>query len=230
MPLGRHRRAAAADLPARAGRQHAWPGCCWRPARGRCAAAWFALPRRRRRRWPWRAACCRSTTVRAAADRDRGRRPGQRAARQEPARPAPGHHGDREPRGGHRAARRAGQGGHPARAGPGDLAGELHRSGSRSSTRRSTHDRRRGAGPSTGRCWSARCCRTRCATPASCGLPGRGPATVYVKRQLVPFGEDIPFRGLLSHITSLVALQPVNFTAGPPGRGVPRRAGSGSAT
>jgi apolipoprotein N-acyltransferase len=45
-------------------------------------------------------------------------------------------------------------------------------------------------------------------------LPGRGPATVYVKRQLVPFGEYIPFRGLLSHITSLVALQPQNFTAG----------------
>jgi apolipoprotein N-acyltransferase len=45
-------------------------------------------------------------------------------------------------------------------------------------------------------------------------LPGHGPATVYTKRQLVPFGEYIPFRGLLSHITSLVALQPHNFTAG----------------
>jgi apolipoprotein N-acyltransferase len=45
-------------------------------------------------------------------------------------------------------------------------------------------------------------------------LPGRGPATVYVKRQLVPFGEYIPFRALLSHITSLVALQPQDFTAG----------------
>ncbi len=45
-------------------------------------------------------------------------------------------------------------------------------------------------------------------------LPGHGPATVYAKRQLVPFGEYIPFRGLLSHITSLVALQPQNFTAG----------------
>jgi apolipoprotein N-acyltransferase len=45
-------------------------------------------------------------------------------------------------------------------------------------------------------------------------LPGRGPAAVYVKRQLVPFGEYIPFRGLLSHITSLVALQPQDFTAG----------------
>jgi apolipoprotein N-acyltransferase len=44
--------------------------------------------------------------------------------------------------------------------------------------------------------------------------PGRGPGPLYVKRQLVPFGEYIPFRGLLSHITSLVALQPQDFTAG----------------
>jgi apolipoprotein N-acyltransferase len=45
-------------------------------------------------------------------------------------------------------------------------------------------------------------------------LPGHGPGQVYVKRQLVPFGEYIPFRGLLKHITSLVNLQPQNFTAG----------------
>ena len=44
--------------------------------------------------------------------------------------------------------------------------------------------------------------------------PGHGAGPLYVKRQLVPFGEYIPFRGLLSHITSLVALQPQNFTAG----------------
>ena len=45
-------------------------------------------------------------------------------------------------------------------------------------------------------------------------LPDRGPTALYVKRQLVPFGEVIPDRGLLSHITSLPSLQPVNFTPG----------------
>src|SRR5215472_7544287 len=44
--------------------------------------------------------------------------------------------------------------------------------------------------------------------------PRHGPGPLYVKRQLVPFGKYIPFRGLLSHITSLVALQPHNFVAG----------------
>ncbi len=45
-------------------------------------------------------------------------------------------------------------------------------------------------------------------------VPGRGPTTIYVKRQLVPFGEYIPFRGIISSFSSLPSLQPVNFTAG----------------
>jgi apolipoprotein N-acyltransferase len=46
-------------------------------------------------------------------------------------------------------------------------------------------------------------------------VPGRGPTyPIYVKRQLVPFGEYIPFRGLISSFSSLPSLQPVNFTAG----------------
>jgi apolipoprotein N-acyltransferase len=45
-------------------------------------------------------------------------------------------------------------------------------------------------------------------------LPGRGPVAIYVKRQLVPFGEYIPFRGLISSFSSLPSLQPVDFTPG----------------
>jgi apolipoprotein N-acyltransferase len=45
-------------------------------------------------------------------------------------------------------------------------------------------------------------------------VPGRGPTTAYVKRQLVPFGEYIPFRGIISSFSSLPALQPVDFTPG----------------
>jgi apolipoprotein N-acyltransferase len=45
-------------------------------------------------------------------------------------------------------------------------------------------------------------------------LPGRGPTSSYVKRQLVPFGEYIPLRGFISSFSSLPALQPIDFTPG----------------
>ena len=44
--------------------------------------------------------------------------------------------------------------------------------------------------------------------------PGTGPSLTYVKRQLVPFGEFIPFRSLISKITSLTQLQPQDFVPG----------------
>jgi apolipoprotein N-acyltransferase len=45
-------------------------------------------------------------------------------------------------------------------------------------------------------------------------LPGQGPTTTYVKRRLVPFGEYVPFRSLISKITSLTQLDPTDFVPG----------------
>jgi apolipoprotein N-acyltransferase len=45
-------------------------------------------------------------------------------------------------------------------------------------------------------------------------LPNKGPTTIYVKRRLVPFGEYVPFRSLISKITSLTQLQPTDFVPG----------------
>ena len=44
--------------------------------------------------------------------------------------------------------------------------------------------------------------------------PGGGPGELYVKRQLVPFGEYVPLRGFVSMFTSLPSLQPIDFTPG----------------
>ncbi len=45
-------------------------------------------------------------------------------------------------------------------------------------------------------------------------VPGRGPGAAYVKRQLVPFGEYIPFRGVIASFSNLPSLQPIDFTPG----------------
>jgi apolipoprotein N-acyltransferase len=45
-------------------------------------------------------------------------------------------------------------------------------------------------------------------------LPDKGPTTIYAKRRLVPFGEYVPFRSLISKITSLTQLQPTDFVPG----------------
>ena len=46
-------------------------------------------------------------------------------------------------------------------------------------------------------------------------VPGRGPTyPIYVKRQLVPWGEYIPFRAITSRISSLTSLVPADFTPG----------------
>ena len=45
-------------------------------------------------------------------------------------------------------------------------------------------------------------------------LPGKGPTTLYVKRRLVPFGEFLPFRSLISKVTSLTQLLPTDFVPG----------------
>ncbi len=45
-------------------------------------------------------------------------------------------------------------------------------------------------------------------------LPGKGPTAIYLKRRLVPFGEFLPFRSLISKITSLTSLLPQDMVPG----------------
>jgi apolipoprotein N-acyltransferase len=44
--------------------------------------------------------------------------------------------------------------------------------------------------------------------------PETGPGEIYVKRKLVPFGEYVPLRPLVSAVTDLVSLVPRDFAAG----------------
>jgi apolipoprotein N-acyltransferase len=44
--------------------------------------------------------------------------------------------------------------------------------------------------------------------------PTTGPGERYSKRHLVPFGEYIPWRGFVSHLTDLTTLVPENFLPG----------------
>ena len=64
------------------------------------------------------------------------------------------------------------------------------------------------------RSWSALCFNNPLRNAGQLWLPRRGPVEIYVKRQLVPFGEVIPLRGLIDRVTSLPDLQPRNFTPG----------------
>ena len=76
-----------------------------------------------------------------------------------------------------------------------------------------------------GRCGACRTGPTTRATPAIVWDPVTGPGERYTKRHLVPFGEYIPWRGLINHLTSLTSLVPQNFLPGHTRRHADRRPG-----
>ena len=124
----------------------------------------------------------------------------------------------------------AGQGGPAARAGPGHLAGERHRPRPARGPRNLRASRRRG-----GRDRPADPGRRGAGQPEAQRRPAvgarRGPTyPVYVKRQLVPFGEYIPFRGFISSFSSLPVAAAGGLHRRSSGRRLPGRRRSGSAT
>ncbi len=158
------------------------------------------------------AAACRQCRGRPVQCR-RGRHPGRRAARRQPAKLAARNDRDAEPRDGDRPPGRQGRSG---RAAAPDLVIWPENSTDQDPRRNpyiyqlisgtvAAIDRPVLVGAvlqdpvrNAGQLW----------------LPGKGPVATYVKRRLVPFGEVIPFRGLLDKFTSLPLLQPVDFTPG----------------
>ena len=86
-----------------------------------------------------------------------------------------------------------------ARTRPGDLAGELNRHRSRGCRRLSTRTIAAAVNAIARPVLVGAVLDHPLRNAGQLWLPGHGPAQLYVKRQLVPFGEVIPFRGLLSH-------------------------------
>ena len=149
-----------------------------------------------------------------AHDRRGGGGAGQRPAFRDAAEAAPGDDRDAEPRRRHRPARGAGQGGLAGQARCRDLAGELHRHRSRPRSRTPTPRSPARSTRSAGRCWSARSCRIRSATPASSGCQAAARSRSTSSASSSRSGRSSRSAGCWTSSRSLPSLQPVNFTAG----------------